>query len=94
MDACSPWGKHIQQQRESAGFHWRNDVYFKRLEDGSVRVRRFEWFNGAPHPKDWVIPANEWASVVCSVSQLGETGERWNAAQDFHGRASLNGSEK
>ncbi len=30
------------------------------------------------------VPENEWASVVASVSVLGENSQRWNAARDFH----------
>lgn len=86
MDATTDWAKRTQAAKDEGGFHWRNDIYFKRLPDGVVRVRRFEFFNGTPHAKDWIIPAAEWASIVCSVSADGETGARWNAAQDFHGR--------
>ncbi len=64
-------------------FHWRDGWYFSRNEDGSVRVQQ-----RSPGLSDTTItiPAPEWASIVCSVSKDGETGERWNAAQDFHGR--------
>lgn len=73
--------------RNDGGFHWRNDTYFKRLPDGSVRVRTWRRaHDGFPTFDDRTIPAAEWASIVCSVSADGETGERWNAAQDFHGR--------
>jgi len=64
----------------TAGFHWRDGWYFRRLEDGSVRI--------VSDYADLTIPAAEWASIVCSVSADGETGERWHAAQDFHGRKS------
>ena len=30
------------------------------------------------------VPENEWASVVASVSVLGENSQRWNAVRDFH----------
>lgn len=68
------------------GFHWRDGIFFKRLPDGAVRLRRFTDFNYSPTYEDAIIPPNEWASIVCSVSKEGETGARWNAAQDFHGR--------
>lgn len=72
------------------GFHWTNATFFKRMEDGSVRLRIF-------HPEgqergafwtwtDRTIDPASWASIVCSVSADGETGERWNAAREFHGR--------
>lgn len=70
------------------GFHWRDEIFFERKEDGGVEVRYIEQFNNTPQIKTWRIPPAEWASIVCSVSADGETGERWNAAQDFHGRTS------
>jgi len=77
----------VSDQGDS-GFHWQDGWFFRRLPDGSVRVRKFQ----APPTPDAelemeavIVPA-EWASIVCSVSAGGETGERWDAAQDFHGR--------
>ena len=74
-------------------FHWQHGWYFSRLPDGSVEVRNhgdFDKHDPNCGPGDGrttlVIPPNEWASIVCSVSKDGETGERWDAAQDFHGR--------
>ena len=68
------------------GFHWRDETYFKRDDKGGVEVKYIESFNNHPQVRGWRIPPNEWASIVCSVSKDGETGDRWNAAQDFHGR--------
>lgn len=65
---------------ESGEFHWKNGWYFKRLSDATVGIRNED------QNILLIIPANEWASIVCAVSALGETGERWNEAQDFHGR--------
>ena len=77
-------------------FHWRNGWYWSRLPDGSVEVRNHGDFekpdpNHAPGDgrATLVIPPNEWASIVCSVSAKGEDGARWNAAQDFHGRPAI-----
>ena len=61
-------------------YHWRDGWRFKRMEDGSVRIVH-------PTHAGATIPPNEWASIVCAVSQQGEDNERWTAAQDFHGRA-------
>jgi hypothetical protein len=68
----------------TSGFHWRDGWYFKRLEDGAVRVMFVagEYVYTRLH-----IPPNEWASIVCSVSAGGETGERYEAALQFHGAA-------
>ena len=70
------------------GFHWAEGWFFKRLPDGSVRVRKHHHHRG-PETRpvvEIIIPAAEWASIVCSVSALSETFDRWNQAQDFHGR--------
>lgn len=67
------------------GFQWRDGWFFNRVDDGSVRVSQVDW--ARKHVTLQVtIPAPEWASIVCSVSRDGETAERWNRAQDFHGR--------
>jgi hypothetical protein len=69
------------------GFHWTNGWYFFRLPDGAVRVRKQDGASDKSTPQiEIVIPAAEWASIVCSVSEGGETGPRWEQAQDFHGR--------
>lgn len=71
----------------SGAFHWRDGWFFRRLADGAVRVMRrtrpgTQWLES-----DTIIPAAEWASIVCSVSAAGETAERWDRAQLFHGNA-------
>ena len=70
---------------EAGAFHWRNGWFFKRLANGSVRVMRRERPASNYFVVDITIPAAEWASIVCSVSALGETEDRWMAAQEFHG---------
>lgn len=71
------------------GFHWRDGLYFKRMLDGSIRLTQAK-DSGSSGQVIWsvIVPPAEWASIVCSVSAAGETDERWNAAQDFHGRMS------
>lgn len=83
-----------QQQRDElrqarleewrTGFHATNGWYFKRMPDGSVRIAK-------PDTGYVMIefPPNIWASIVCSVSADGETLDRWNASQDFHGRTAV-----
>lgn len=88
--------KALQEQKKgirAMTFHWTMGWYFSRLPNGDVEVRNhgnFEKPDPNHPPGDGrttlVIPAPQWASIVCSVSRDGETGERWNAAQDFHGR--------
>lgn len=68
------------------GFHTHDGWYFKRLPDGSVRIVVSESAHvDAPVVREHVLPENEWASVVASVSAGGEDYDRWMAARDFHG---------
>jgi len=77
----------IVAARKDGGFHWKFDTYFKRLPNGGVRIRTWqEGHDGYPIYADRIIDAPAWASIVCSVSADGETADRWNTAQDFHGR--------
>jgi hypothetical protein len=83
----------IAKTRAALGgaFHWTDGWYFKRQPDGSVRIMRPSMSSVSAMEYlqiDIVIPPNEWASIICSVSAEGENGDRWNAAQDFHGRNS------
>ena len=59
-----------------AEFHWREGWYFKRLEDGSVRVRVKRLLV--------TIPPNEWGSIVASVSPRGDTATTYAAAMRLH----------
>ena len=73
----------------SGAFHWRDDWFFKRQSDGSVAVMHKQSMHNSQDyylSPSLLIPRNEWASIVCSVSSGGETSERWDAVQDFHGR--------
>lgn len=75
--------KDMAKEAQS-GFHWRDGRFFKRMPDGSVRLSHV---HGESLQSQFNIPAPEWASIVCSVSEQGETGERWEESQDFHGRS-------
>jgi len=81
-------------------FHYKNNLFFGRREDGNVRVLKihpdhkfpgFPTVNGPPPVADqWVeldaiIDADGWASIVASVSKQGETGATFRQARDFHG---------
>lgn len=71
---------------EMGEFHWRDGTYFKRLENGSVRVRRTETPNAdSPTALTLVIPPSEWASIIAHVSSRGETAESYCEAEKFHG---------
>ena len=87
------WKQERKDKAKEAqtGFHWRDGRFFKRMSDSSVCVSHV---HGESLQSQFTVPAAEWASIVCSVSAEGETGERWEAAQDFHGRSPTSGGEK
>lgn len=68
------------------GFHTHDGFYWRRLPDGSVRIIVAESARSdSPVLREHVLPENEWASVVASVSDEGENWDRWMAARQFHG---------
>lgn len=79
-------------EKLSGAFHWRDNWFFKRNLDGSVNIMHKTLSHHGDEyylSPELSVPSNEWASIVCSVSADGETSERWDAAQDFHGRIKL-----
>ena len=68
---------------ETGEYHWRDGVYFKRMdEDGTVRLR-VEWAGDSGDMVSRVIPANEWASIVAHVA-AGDDGVAFARAQAVH----------
>lgn len=75
---------------DNQGFHWRNNIYWKRLDDGSVRIAFFgtrasgEVLDGDDDEpvRELIIPPNEWASIVAAVSQQGGASEGIREAHD------------
>lgn len=67
-------------------FHWQHGWFFERdRQTGAVRMtKRREAKDDAEIQCSAEIPADEWASIVASVSGKGESGERWNQALHFH----------
>lgn len=66
-------------------FHWMDGWFFKREDDGAVRIeKRTEAKGDAPLVLGATIPSAEWASIVCAVSTRGESDGRWFQALDFH----------
>lgn len=84
-------------------FHYNGGLFFGRRADGSVRVLKINEtgapFRGTePWPQadgprredarlDVTITADGWASIVASVSKLGEADGRFYKAQHFHNEA-------
>jgi hypothetical protein len=77
---ANPRDHELRAALDDGGFHWTGATYFKRLEDGSVRLRIFHPESHEQHAfwtwTDRTIDPASWASIVCSVSADGETGER------------------
>jgi len=76
-------------------FHSEDNLFFGRLQDGSVRILKFD-SNVAleSYPKvedsypnalfDVTIKPNHWASIIASVSFMGEEHYRYYKAMEFH----------
>lgn len=66
-------------------FHLKEGWFFERLPNGSVMVtKRTDAGLESPIVTRMIVPPEEWASVVASVSAGGEFNGRWQAALDFH----------
>lgn len=63
-------------EQEPGEYHQRDGWYFKRVEEGNVQIRHGLIVH--------TIPADEWASVVASVSAGGETSRSWTMANELH----------
>jgi hypothetical protein len=66
-------------------FHWRDGWFFERMPNGSVMItKRKDAGMESPIITREIIPPEEWASIVASVSIKGERDRRWYTALDFH----------
>jgi hypothetical protein len=66
-------------------FHLTDWLYFGRLADGAVRILKKEsGAEDAPTILDVTIDANQWASVIASMSYLGEENGGFYHALHFH----------
>jgi len=57
---------------------------FKRLEDGSVRIRKQVLEGSADVAVDVVFPPGIWGSVIANCSYYGEDDYGWYRAMNFH----------
>ncbi len=64
------------------GFRAKEGWYFKRLEDGQVEVKHM---SGKFTVCRAVFDKDTWASIVASVSSLGEDGSTFRRAEALHG---------
>ncbi|WAZ20154.1 hypothetical protein STRCI_001253 [Streptomyces cinnabarinus] len=68
---------------DNKGFHARDNWFFRREDDGSVRILAPDSIGPGAH-QAVTLDADTWASVVASVSGGGETSESFQAARSFH----------
>ena len=72
-------------------FHWKDNWYFERLDDGSVRIYHEEnYIDRDTGIKEYDvcidIDPDSWASIMASVSVRGDTAEAFQEAKEFHGK--------
>ena len=79
-------GDTIDHMTNVSGFHSRDGLFFKRVNNGDVRVQK--WSNTAPFTllSSVIVDAHIWASIVASVSFDGEDGKSYREALGFHER--------
>lgn len=63
-------------------FHYKDGWYFERIKDGDVRIYHLDASNLMD--KGFVVDAGSWASIVGSVSKLGDTAETYQRAIALH----------
>lgn len=68
---------------ESPGFHAHSGWYFRREDDGTVRIVAPDSL-GAGANQRVELDAGTWASVIASVSASGGTSETFAAAKALH----------
>lgn len=76
-------------KQEIGEMHWKDGWLFKRLDDGSVRIRKAfgeMTVEGETKPIEITatIPAAEWVSLIHHLGK-DQTVEAMQAAADFHG---------
>jgi hypothetical protein len=71
LEAAQPQKETTMKMEQEIGeMHWKDGWLFKRLDDGSVRIRVWRPFVAVPGPYETaVIPAAEWVSLI---HHLGE----------------------
>jgi hypothetical protein len=68
---------------DTSGFHARDNWFFRREDDGSVRILAPDSMGPGAH-QVVTLDADTWASAVASVSAVGETSESFQTARRFH----------
>ena len=70
-------------------FHYKDGIFAERLEDGSVRIiKRETAHDDAKIVSELIFDPDGWCSIIATVSDTGETSEKWEEANKFHGNPS------
>ncbi len=79
----------LLQKRFNLGFHLYEGIFFKRLDDGSVRISCNPVAAGYPASLRAVfsfdVDPESWASVLTALSSIESSAELHQAARDLHG---------
>jgi len=66
-------------------FHWKNNWYFERLYDGSVRIYHEDPATKGEEGDVCIdIDPDSWVSIMASVSAQGDTAESFQEARNLH----------
>ncbi len=89
LDAFAPAEVALLNKRANAGFHLHSGIFFKRLDDGSVRISCNPVAAGYPASLRAVfsfdVDPESWASVLTALSSIESSAELHQAARDLHG---------
>ena len=69
---------------ELDGFHATDGFIIKRVDSGSVRIRKYKDSFCKELVMEITFDDAVWASIVSSVCARGETRESWDEARKFH----------
>lgn len=77
-------GDVVESMSDVGGFHSHSHLFFKRVGNGDMRIQK--WSEKAPWTleSEVILDPHSWASVVSSVSFLGEDYARFRHIIDFH----------
>jgi hypothetical protein len=82
-DVASVEDGHVALSEEG-GFHSQDGLFFRRLDDGRVRVSVVEFAPVRRAIFSTVLAPDVWASIAASVSHRDETFATWDEARRYH----------
>ena len=63
-------------------FHFRDNWFFERIKEGNVRIYHLDAWGLVE--RGFVVDAASWASIVASVSKLGDNAKTYQMAIAYH----------